>query len=345
MRALTLVATGGLEQLRLQEMPAPVLVAPDDVRVRIHAAALNHLDLFVAGGLPGRAPPLPHIVGSDGAGTVESVGPGVTELRVGDRVMINPGIACGECEWCAAGEQPLCTAFQLLGEHRAGTLAELVVVPARNLALVPSGMSWTEAAAFPLATLTAWRMLVTRAQLRQGETILLWGIGGGVAQAALRIALYVGARVIVTSSSDEKLAHARALGAAVGLNHATMDVAAEIRKLTEKRGVHVVVDSVGERTWEQSLRCLGRGGRLVTCGATTGPMVGLDIRKLFWYQWNILGSTMGSDAEFRRIVELAGQGVLWPEVDAVYPLTGAVEAYRRLAAGAQQGKIVIQVEQ
>ncbi len=343
MIALTLTAIGGLDQITLQDVPRPELGAADDVRVRIHAAALNRLDLWVVGGLPGIRYQFPHILGADGAGVVESVGPGVTGFAPGDRVLINPGVSCGECEWCLAGEQPLCPAFGVLGEHRPGTLAEYVVVPARNLARVPDGLGWAEAAALPLATLTAWRMLVTRAALRPGETVLIWGIGGGVAQAALQVARLVGAEVFVTSSSDEKLARARALGADHLLNHAKVDVAREVRALTQRRGVDVVVDSVGEATWDQSLRALARKGRLVTCGGTTGPEVTTDVRKLFWYQWSILGSTMGSDAEFRAIVELAGRGRLRPPVDAVVPLERGREAFARLASGAQTGKIVIEV--
>ncbi len=343
MIALTLTATGGLDQLRLQEVPTPEIEAPDQVRVRLHAAALNRLDLWVADGLPGITYRFPHIMGADGAGVVESVGSAVLGFAPGDRVLLNPGVACGACEWCQAGEQPLCAGFGVLGEHRAGTLAPYIVVPARNLARVPEGMSWAEAAALPLATLTAWRMLVTRAQLRPGETVLIWGVGGGVALAALQVAKQAGARVIVTSSSDSKLAAALALGADHGLNHTRVDVPREVKALTGRRGAEVVVDSVGQETWERSLRSLARGGRLVTCGGTSGPMVTTDIRKLFWYQWNIMGSTMGNDAEFRAVVELAGRGRLRPQVDSVVPLARAREAFTRLAAGAQTGKIVIEV--
>jgi NADPH:quinone reductase-like Zn-dependent oxidoreductase len=343
LRALTLTATGSLDHLRLQDLPAPPLEAPDQVRVRVHSAALNRLDLWVIDGLPGVEYRFPRVIGADGAGVVLECGADVTRVRPGDRVMINPGISCGQCEWCRAGEHPLCPDFQVLGEHRDGTIAEQIVVPERNLASVPAGMSWSQAAGFPLATLTAWRMLTTRARLVAGEQILIWGIGGGVALAALAIARHLGASAVVTSSSPAKLARARALGAEVTLNHATQDVAREVRALTSRRGVNVVVDSVGQKTWEQSLRCLGRLGRLVTCGGTSGPMVTTDVRKLFWYQWSILGSTMGNEAEFRQVVELAGQGLLWPEIDTVFPLDRSREAFERLQAGEQLGKVVIEV--
>lgn len=344
MKAIALTATGSLDHLRLTDLPAPELRAPDDVRVRVQAAALNRLDLFVVGGLPHLKLGFPHILGADAAGVVESVGPGVTRVRPGDRVMLNPGRSCGRCDWCLAGDQPLCPDFGVLGEHHPGTLAELVVVPEVNLAPVPAAMPWDRAAAFSLATLTAWRMLTTRARLAPGETVLIWGIGGGVALAALQIAKLLGARAIVTSGSDEKLARAAALGADVTLNHQRQDVPQEIRGLTARRGVDVVVDSVGERTWTQSLRALGRNGRLVTCGGTTGAMVTTDVRRLFWYQWTIMGSTMGSHEEYRTIAALAGAGKLWPVVDAVYPLADAAEAFRRLEAGTQLGKLVIEVQ-
>jgi NADPH:quinone reductase-like Zn-dependent oxidoreductase len=343
LKALTLTATGGLDNLLLQNVPDPDLVAPDDVRVRIQAAALNRLDLFVVAGLPGVKYSFPHIMGTDGAGTIAATGPAATRFRHGDRVMINSGISCGRCEWCEAGEQPLCLTYSVLGEHRHGTLAEFVVVPERNLAPVPAEMPITQAAAFSLVTLTAWRMLVHRAALQPGETVLIWGIGGGVAVAALKIAKLLGASVVVTSSSDAKLERARELGADVVLNHAKSDVPKEIRSLTSKRGVEVVVDHVGEQTWEKSLRCLARKGRLVTCGATTGPMCVTDVRKLFWYQWSILGSTMGNHEEYRAVAEQAARGRLWPEMDIVVPLAEARHAFERLERAEQLGKIVIEV--
>ena len=321
----------------------PDLAAPSDVRVRVEAVALNHLDLFMLGGLPGIAITPPWIVAADAVGTIDAVGDAVTTVRAGERVVVNPGIACRACEYCLAGEQPLCIRYQLLGEHRPGTAAEYVVVPAANVRAVPADVPAPQAAAFTLATLTAWRMLVTRAQLRAGETVLIWGIGGGVALAALQIAKRLGATAWVTSGSEAKLRRAAALGADAGFDHRTTDVAKEVRARTAKRGVDVVVDSVGEATWARSLGALGRRGRLVTCGATSGPIVETDVRRLFWNQWSILGSTMGNDAEFEAIVGELRAGRLLPPVDSVYPLAEGRAAFERMAAAEQFGKIVLQV--
>jgi len=333
---------GGPDRLELVDLPRPAIVRPDQVLVRIHAAALNRIDLFVLGGLPRASYTFPHIVGSDGAGTVEEVGSEVSGIRPGDRVMINPGISCGRCDICRFGEQPLCRGYGILGEHLEGTCAEYVVVPAANLAPVGQDFSWAEAAAFPLATLTAWRMLTTRAALRPGETVLIWGIGGGVSLAALQIAKLLGARAVVTSGDDRKLEVAERLGADLLLNHHRQDVAREVRNLTGV-GVDLVVDSVGERTWEASLKALRPMGRLVTCGATTGPRVTLDLRKLFWFQWSLLGSTMGNHREFRDIAGLAAQGRLRPPVDSIRPLAEGRTAFERMAGGAQTGKLVLEV--
>ncbi|HEY2895644.1 MAG TPA: alcohol dehydrogenase catalytic domain-containing protein, partial [Gemmatimonadaceae bacterium] len=243
MRALTVSAQGGLEQLQIvTDLPIPSLGAPSDVRVRIHAVALNHLDLFVLRGLPGMTMRPRWVVCADGAGTVDEVGSGVHELSRGDRVMINPGISDRSCDFCNAGEQSLCEHFRILGEHLPGTAAEYIVVPAANLRRVPAAVSWDRAAAFTLATLTAWRMIVTRARVHAGETVLIWGIGGGVAIAALQIAKRLGARVWAISSSDAKLARARELGADETFNHRTTDIVSAIRERTGKRGVNVVVD-------------------------------------------------------------------------------------------------------
>jgi NADPH:quinone reductase-like Zn-dependent oxidoreductase len=265
------------------------------------------------------------------------------------------------CAYCRAGEQSLCVHFQLLGEHRPGTFADYVVVPALNVRSVPapagdrvrvvggvgrasSGYpSAAVAAAFTLVTLTAWRMIVTRARVASGEDVLIWGIGGGVAQAALQIAKARGARVWVTSGSDDKLARAKALGADELLNHRTTDVAREIRARTGKRGVDVVVDSIGQATWAQSLGALARGGRLVTCGATSGPMVETDARKLFWNQWTLMGSTMGNDAEFDAVAAEFRASRLLPALDRFYPLEHGGAAFSRLADAGQFGKVVLGV--
>jgi len=343
MRALALDGVGGLDRLAVREVPPPELTNPEDVRIRVRCAALNRLDLFVANGLPGVDYRFPHIVGSDAAGVVEAVGPAVRSVAPGDRVMINPGLSCGTCQACVDGDDTLCRSFRLIGEHVPGTIAELIVVPEANVARVPAGMGWDRAGAFSLVTLTAWRMLTTRAQLKPAEAALIWGIGGGVAQASLQIAKLLGAYAIVTSGAAAKLEAARALGADATLDHTRDDVVAEVKRLTAGRGADVVVDSVGERTWPQTLRALKRGGRLVICGATTGPHVELDLRRLFWHQWSILGSTMGSRREYSEIVRLAGLGRLWPVVDRVVPLEQAVDAIARLSAGEQFGKLVIEV--
>src|SRR5881296_659617 len=346
MRAWVIRGTGGLEHLELADVPDPLpTLRPHDVRVAMRAAALNHLDLFVLQGLPHEYR-FPHVVGADGAGVVDAVGPEVQTVRPGDHVMINPGIPDYTCDYCRAGEHSLCRNYGILGEHLPGTIAPYVVVPEQNLAIIPilpTPLRWAEAAAFSLVTLTAWRMVVTRAQLAAGETVLIWGIGGGVALAALRIAKLKGARVIVTSSSDAKLAAARQLGADVTLNHRTQQVSQEVRALTGKRGADVVIENVGEATWEESLRSLGRGGRLVSCGATTGPKAAFDIRRLFWYQWSLMGSTMGNDAEYREIVRELGAGELRPTIDRVFSFAEARAAFERLERGEQFGKIAIAI--
>ena len=344
MQALTIDAHGGLDQLRFREAIVPPLLPESGaVRVRLLAAALNRLDLWTINGLPGVTITPPWILGADGMGVVAEVSADVTSVRVGDRVLLNPGLSCRRCEYCLKGEHPLCIRFRLLGEHHPGTLAEQIVVPAVNVRRVPAGVSDEVAAAFPLATLTAWRMCVSRAQVRAGEDVLIWGIGGGVALAALQICKSLGARVWVTSGSQEKLERARALGADELLDHSAVNVAKEIRARTGKRGVDVVVDSVGERTWEQSLGSLARAGRLVTCGGTSGPALSMDVRKLFWNQWSILGSTMGNDAEFDAVVAELAAGRLVPPIDSVHALADGRAAFERLESGKQFGKVVVRI--
>jgi NADPH:quinone reductase-like Zn-dependent oxidoreductase len=343
MLAVTIRAYGGPEQLRFDEVPRPAPEGPGDVVVALRAAALNHLDLFVLRGLPGLTHTFPHVLGADGAGVVEAVGSAVRRVRPGDRVLINPGVWCAACEYCRRGEESLCPTYRLLGEHLPGTFAEAVRVPEVNVQPVPASVTWAEAAAFPLVFLTAWRMLVTRAAVRRGETVLIWGIGGGVALAALEVARRLGARVIVTSSSDAKLERARALGADLCINHAAADVPAEVRRATGQRGADVVVETAGAATWERSLKCLARGGRLVTCGATTGPRIEADVRRLFWHHQTIMGSTMGSARDFAQVTRLFGRGALRPVVDTIVPLREARRAFERMASGEQFGKLVLEI--
>jgi NADPH:quinone reductase-like Zn-dependent oxidoreductase len=334
---------GGLDRIRYGDLPDPA-PGPGQVRVRIRAGALNHLDLFVLRGIPGIPVALPHVMGSDGAGVVDAVGPGVTRVKPGDEVVLNPGIHCGTCEFCLKGEHSQCVTFHLLGEHIAGTFAERVVAPEINAYPKPAGLAWEEAAAFPLTFLTAWRMLVTKARVRPGESLLVVGIGGGVALAALQIAKMLGLTVWVTSGSADKLSRAKALGADFGIDPAAPDFSREIRKATGKRGVDIVLDSVGKATWKQSIASLAKGGRLLTCGATTGPDPEEDIARIFWNQLSIHGSTMGTHGEFADMLRMFRDGRLRPVIDAVFPLSQAGEALRRLEEKRQFGKIVLRVD-
>lgn len=342
MKAVCFSEHGDLDKIRYSDLPGPV-PGPGQVRVRVRAASLNHLDLFVRKGIPGIALALPHVMGSDGAGVVDAVGPGVTRTKPGDEVVLNPGINCGTCEFCLRGEHSLCVDFHLLGEHIWGTFAEYVVAPEINAYPKPSDLTWEESAAFPLTFLTAWRMLVTKARARPGESLLIVGIGGGVSLAALRIATLLGLTVGVTSGSAEKLTRAKALGAEFGIDHGASDFAREIRRITGKRGVDLVIDSVGKATWRQSIASLAKGGRLLTCGATTGPNPEEDIARIFWNQLTVMGSTMGTHAEFADMLRMISGGRVRPVIDSVFPLADAKEALRRLEEKKQFGKIVLRI--
>ncbi len=343
MKAAHFLEHGDIDRILFGDLPDPV-PGSGEVRIRLRAAALNHLDLFVRNGIPGITLPMPHVMGSDGAGVVDAVGPGVTRRKPGDEVVLNPGIHCGTCEFCLRGDHSLCVTFHLLGEHVRGTFAEYVVAPEINAYPKPGGLSWEESAAFPLTFLTAWRMLVTRAQAKPGETILIVGIGGGVSLAALAIAKMLGLTAFVTSGSAEKIRRSKEMGAVDGIDHGKVDFSREIRKMTGKRGVDLVVDSVGKATWRKSIASLARGGRLLTCGATTGPDPDEDIARIFWNQLSVMGSTMGSHAEFAAMLRMVQAGTVRPVVDSVFPLSGAKEALRRLEKGKQFGKIVLRID-
>jgi NADPH:quinone reductase-like Zn-dependent oxidoreductase len=342
MKALAFNRFGGPETLLLQDVPDP-RPGPGQVLVRVRACALNHLDLFVREGIPALKTPLPFWTGCDIAGEVAEVAPGVTGVKAGDRVVVNPNLTCERCEFCAQGEDSLCVRYGILGEHAPGGLAELVTVRADNLLPLPAHVSFEEAASFVLTNMTAWRMVVTQARVRPGEDVLILGVGGGVSSTAVQIAKLAGARVIVTSSSDDKLERARLLGADVGINYSRQDWARRVFELTDRRGVDVVIENVGAATWKGSLRSLRGGGRLVTCGATAGPIGETDIRIVFWKQLRIIGSTMANRREFNEVMRLFFAGRLRAIVDEVVPLADGAEAQRRLQEGRQFGKIVLRV--
>jgi NADPH:quinone reductase-like Zn-dependent oxidoreductase len=341
-RAVRIHDDGGPEVLSLDDVPVPE-PGPGTALVRVRSASLNHLDMWVRQGLP--SVPKPRILGADASGIVEAVGPGVEGLDVGAAVTVNPGLYCGTCAACLAGDQTLCPRFQVVGEHTDGTHAEYVVLPARNLFPIPAGLSFDEAAAFPLVFVTAHRMLFHRARVQAGEWVLAWGVGGGVASAALVLATAAGARVIATSSSDEKLERARQLGAVATINHATGDVRAQVKEITGGAGVDLVVEHVGEATYETSLAVLAKGGRLVTCGATTGGGGKAGLHRIFWKQLTVLGSTMGSDSDFRALLRLIDASEVRPIVDRVFPLEEARQAHEHLEAGRQFGKVVLRVSE
>ena len=338
MKAVFFQRHGGNEVLEYGERPEPEPRA-GEVRIAIRAAAMNRLDIFVRDGIPGV--PLPQIPGADGAGVVDAFGEGVEGLSPGERVLVQPGLYCNACEFCRGGEQSLCVTFRIVGEHVPGTFAEKVVVPARNVFPVPQRVSFEQAAAFPLVYQTAWRMVVTRGDVRPGQTVLIHGGGGGAAGAVLEIARLAGARVFATTSGEEKARRLSEAGAEVVLDYRKQDVAREIRNLTGKRGVDVVIDTVGEKTWMTSLKCASNGGRIVTCGATTGPNPKEEIRLIFWKQLSILGSTMANDREFRAMLSAVEAGHLTPRIDSTFAFSRAKEAYERLEKGDHHGKIVL----
>jgi NADPH:quinone reductase-like Zn-dependent oxidoreductase len=340
MRAVVVRRHGGLEALGFEEVPDPT-PGPNDALVEVRACGVNHLDLWVRKGVPGHAFPLPIIPGCDLAGVVRQVGSEVRGVAPGMEMLALPGIGCGGCRPCSLGNDHLCRDYGILGETRDGGYAPLVALPAENLLAIPPGVSFEEAAAFPLAFLTAWHMLVVRAQLQPGEDVLVHAAGSGVGSAAVQIAALIGARVIATAGTDAKLARAKELGASEGINYSTTDFAREVSRLTGKRGVDVVVEHVGEATWEGSLRSLAKGGRLVTCGATSGPKGEIHLPRLFFKSISILGSTMGSRGELHQIARLVGERKLKPIVDRVLPLSEVREAHRILEEREQFGKIIL----
>jgi NADPH:quinone reductase-like Zn-dependent oxidoreductase len=340
MKAVLIRKHGGPEVLEVGDLPDP-RPGPGQVVIQVKAAGMNHLDTWVRRGMPGLSLPLPMIPGSDAAGLVVEAGPGVSEPKVGARVLVSPGVSCGRCAACYAGDEPLCPDYQILGEHRNGTQAELVPLPAANLLPLPEELSFEEGAAFPLVFLTAWHMVVSRARVQAGEVVLVQAGGSGIGSAAIQISRLHGARVFATVGSDDKIDKVRALGASEVINYRGRDLYQEVRRLTDKRGVDVIVESVGESVWESSIRSLARGGRLVTCGATSGYKGMTDVRYLFSRGLSVLGSSMGNRAELVRISRLLGERLLRPVIDRVLPLERVADGHRAMADRSLFGKIVL----
>jgi NADPH:quinone reductase-like Zn-dependent oxidoreductase len=342
MKAVRFHDFGGEKVLVYEDVELPK-IGPGEILIRLNAAALNHLDIFVRKGDRERKIPLPHIPGSDGAGVVVEVGSNVLGLTAGDRVLLYPGISCGECSYCSSGRENLCRHYRVLGTLEDGTYAEYVKVPARCAVPIPRLMNFNEAAAFPLVSLTAWHMLVTVARLQKGETVLVHGAGSGVGSAAIQVAKAFGVKVIATAGSDKKLEKAKALGADELINYQREDFAAKVRDLTEKRGVDVVFEHIGGEVFEKSLTVLAKGGRLVTCGATTNYSVQTDLRYIYFKHISVLGSIMGTRAELVEALALSEQGKLHAVIDSSFPLSQAAEAQRKLESRDVFGKIVLTI--
>jgi NADPH:quinone reductase-like Zn-dependent oxidoreductase len=342
MKAIVFYRHGEPEVLKYDEVPAPKCRA-NEVLVRVRACALNHLDLWVRRGLPNVPIPLPHIPGSDVAGEIAEVGTEVTSVSVGQKVVLAPGVTCGKCAACIAGLDNQCRHFTNLGYMIDGGCAEFVRGPEVNCLPYPEKLKWEEAAAIPLVFQTAWHMLVSRANLQPGEDILILGAGSGVGSAAIQIAKFLGARVIVTASSDEKLLKAREWGADYLVNHKSQKIRDEVRRITNKRGVDVVFEHVGIATWDESFASLALNGRLVTCGATTGYDAKVDLRFLFSKQLSLLGSYMGTKSELGTVMKLVAAGRFKPVIDRIFPLEEATAAHAYLEAGSQFGKVVLRV--
>lgn len=340
MKAVIFSRHGGPEVLKPTEVADPQIKA-DEVLIEVRACALNHLDVWVRGGLPGIKIPLPHILGNDVAGVVREAGESVTWVKPGDEVMIQPGVSCGHCAECLAGRDNMCDSYDIIGYRRDGGYAELVAVPGVNVIPKPQSLSWPEAAALPLVTLTAWHMLVARAQVQPDEDVLIHAAGSGVGSIGIQIAKLCGARVIATASSDEKLAKARELGADETINYSRDDWPKEVKRVTNGHGVDVVFEHTGEATWPGSIVSLKKGGRLVTCGATSGFDARTDLRHVFYRHLTILGSMMGSKADLLAAMKFIHAGRIRAVVDRTLPLADAQQAHVWMEDRAQFGKLVL----
>lgn len=340
MKAVVIDEYGGPEKISVEDLPEP-RPGSGEVVVRVAAAALNRLDVWTLSGSLGLPIEFPHILGADAAGVIDEVGPGVRGLRKGAEVMVNPGLSCGECELCRAGEQSECPHFKILGEHVPGTFAEKIAVPAQNVFPFPSHLSWPEAASLGITFTTAYRMLFAQGRFLPGEWALITGIGGGLALSLLQLVRPVAGRVFVTSSSSHKLAGATDLGADEGIDYTAEDVGKAVRRLTGKRGVDAVFDSAGGASLDANLRCLRPGGRLVIAGVTGGPRTEIDLRRIFWSQLSIIGATMGSHRDVSDMLRAVAGSRLHPKVDRTFPFDAAPEAFAYLESQDRFGKVVL----
>ncbi len=340
MKAARIHRHGGPEVLQYEDIPEP-RIQPDEVLIRVRACALNRLDLFVRAGIPGIEIPMPHILGSDIAGEVAAVGELCRRVKPGERVLLAPALSCRQCPECHSGRDNFCRDYRLFGYQIDGGNAELMAAPEYAVIPIPGNLGFEEAAAVPLVFLTAWHMLATRARIQPGEDVLVLGASSGVGSAAVQIARLYGCRVIATAGSDAKAARARELGAAEVIDHYRQDIAAEVRRLTGRRGVDVVFEHAGAATWEKSVASLAPGGRLITCGATTGYEAVLDLRYLFSRQYTIMGSFMGSLGELHRVLRFVFNGELRAVVDRVYPLSEIRAAHQRIESGEHFGKVIV----
>jgi len=342
LKAVVFHEFGGPEKLKFEDFPDPK-IDETDVLVRVKACAINHLDLWARGGTRSERIPMPHVSGCDISGEIVKAGSLVKDHSPGDKALIAPGISDGTCEYCAAGWDSLCESYKVIGYETQGGYAEYVSVPANNILSIPNGLSFEEAAAAPLVFLTAWHMLVTRANLKPGENVLVWAAGSGVGSAAIQVAKLLGAKVIATAGSSDKLDKAKKIGADLTINHHSQDVPAEVKRLTNGKKANVVFDHVGQATWEKSMRSMAPGGRLVNCGVTSGGKAEIDIRYVFVRQFSMMGSYMGGRGELLKVLSFFEDGRLKPVVDSVFPLKEAAAAQSRMEKSEHFGKIVLKV--
>ena len=342
MKAVRFHEFGGLDRLLYEEVPEPS-IGETEALIRVRACALNHLDIWARRGTRGERIPMPHICGSDISGEVSRTGSLAETHKPGERVLIAPGISDGVCEYCYSGWDSLCENYKIIGYETQGGYAEYVAVPSNNILPIPDNFSFEEAAAIPLVFLTAWHMLTTRAGLKAGETVLVWGAGSGVGSAAIQVSKLLGAKVIATAGSEDKLEKAKKLGADFAVNHRTHDVSSEVKRITNGRKANVVFDHVGQATWEKSMRSMAPGGRLVNCGVTSGGKAEIDIRFVFVRQFSLMGSYMGSMGELLKVLTFFEDGRLKPVVDSVYPLKDAAAAQERMEQSRHFGKIVLKI--